>query len=128
MPRDRLQNSLRRVHSKALHNAKIEVYEPTTSYSQGDGWDVSYPAMPTTYYEARVDEPTSDANRERSGTTAEIDVVIIVRDDTGQQWTGFGDKTEASSRVLDPADGTLYEVQDVVDAHNGTIELEATEV
>lgn len=51
-----------------------------------------------------------------------------VRDDTGQEWTGWGENTEAALRVRDEADGTMYEVQAVVETHNGLIELEAVEV
>ena len=128
MVRDRIANALRRVHSDGLHNTRVDVYEPTESFTQGEGWDVTYPDAASATYDARVDEPSADADRERSGTSSEIDVVVIVRDDTGQQWTGFGDETDAPARVRDWADAKLYEVRTVVDAHNGTLELEAVEV
>lgn len=128
MARDVVSDALRRVHSTSLHNTTIEVYEPTVSYEQGDGWSISYPDTPHAAYDARLDSPSTDSERERSGTTAEIDVVIKVRDDTGQQWTGYGEETEAPVRILDPADQTMYEVQAVVTKHNGLTELEAVEV
>ena len=128
MPRDRVSNALRRAHSTALANTTIEVYPPSETYSQGDGWSVTYPDNPTETFDARVDEPTADSDRERSGTTAEVDVVILVRDDTGQAWTGYGEQTEAAVRVVDTADGTMYELEDVLEKHNGTLELPAVEV
>lgn len=128
MARDRIQNALRRVHSDALANTTIDVYEPSESFTQGEGWDVTYPNAADATYEARVDQPDPDADRERSGTTSEVDVIIRVRDDTGQQWTGFGEETEAPARVEDAADGTMYEIRSAVKRHNGIVELEATEV
>lgn len=126
MTRDRIANALRRVHSSELANTTVQVFEPTVEYVQGDGWDVSYPDDPSAEIDARVDSPDASSNRERSGTTSEIDAVVIVRDDTGQQWTGFGEETEASVRVRDTADGTRYEVENRVDQHNGTLELEVS--
>lgn len=128
MTRDIVENALRRVHSSALHNTRIEVFPPSESYSQGDGWAVTYPDTPTAVVDARVDEPSPDSDRERSGTVAEVDVVIVVRDDTGQTWTGYGEETEAALRVRDVADQTMYEIETRVDQHNGTLELEAVEV
>jgi hypothetical protein len=125
---DRIADALRRVHSSALANTSIEVYEPDVEYHQGDGWDVSYPDLPTAAYDARVESPSSNSDRDRSGTTAELDVVVRVRDDTGQQWIGWGENAEAPVRVLDAADQTMYEIQDIADQHNGTLELEAVEV
>jgi len=128
MTRDRVANALRRAHSTVLANTTIDVYPPTETHTQGEGWTVTYPNTPTASYDARIDSPSPDAERDRGGTTAEIDVVIRVRDDTGQTWTGWGENTEAAVRVEDTGDGTRYEVQSVVDPHNGTIELEAVEV
>jgi len=125
--RDRIANALRRAHTD-LANTTIEVYEPTVTYEQGDGYDVSYPDEPAAEYDVRVDSPEASSERERSGTISEIDAVVIVRDDTGQQWTGFDEETEAPARVEDTADGTRYEVQSVVDQHNGTLELEVAEL
>jgi hypothetical protein len=124
---DRIGDALRRVHSSTLANTTIEVFEPTVSYEQGDGFDVSYPDTPSAEYDARVDSPSASNDRERSGTTSEIDVIVRVRDDTGQQWTGWGEEAEAPVHICDTADGTRYEVQSVVDPHNGTVELEAIE-
>lgn len=128
MTRDIIENALRRVHSNALHNTTVDVYEPDVQWDQGDGWDVTYPGTPSATYDARVDSPSPDSDRDRSGTTSEIDIIVRVRDDTGQQWTGFGEDAEAPVRVEDTADGTLYEVETVVEPHNGTTELEAAEL
>lgn len=128
MTRDRIANALRRAHTAALANTTIDVFEPSVEYEQGDGWTVTYPSEPTTTLDARVDSPSASSDRERSGTTSEIDAVVRVRDDTGHEWTGYGEETEAPARVEDTADGTRYEVQSVVDQHNGTLELEVVEL
>jgi hypothetical protein len=126
--RDRVENAIRRVHSDELANTTVDVYEPAESYTQGEGWSVTYPDTASASYKARVDSPSAESERERSGTTSEIDVVVRVRDDTGQTWTGFGENTEAPVRVEDTNDGTRYEVENVIDDHDGMITLEAVEV
>lgn len=127
MTRDRVQNALRRVHAD-LHNTSIEVYEPSVDYEQGEGYTVTYPDSPSATYDARIDTPSSSQERERSGTETEIDAVIRVRDDTGQQWTGWGEDTEAPVRITDSTDGVTYEVQDVAPTRDGLDELEVVEV
>jgi hypothetical protein len=124
---DRIARALRRTHSHALKNTTIEVYEPTETYEAGDGFSVSYPADPAAVYEARVVSPAARADRDRGGTTAELDAVIVVRDDTGQVWEDFTAEREAPVEVVDTADGTRYEVERRIDPHNGTTELEVVE-
>lgn len=128
MTRDRLENAMRRLHSDSLATTTIDVLEPTESYTPGDGVDITYPDTPTATYDARVEQPSDDTDSDRSGTSAEVDAVVRVRDDTGQQWTGFGDGGEASTHVVDTATGIRYEVQGIVDAKDGVITLEVAEV
>jgi len=126
--RELIDDALRRAHSEALANTAIEVFEPQVAYDQGDGFDVSYPDQPAATIDARVDSPDATSDRQRSGTTSEVDAVVIVRDDTGQQWVGFGEEATAPSRVRDTNTGRVYEVKSVVDTHNGILELDVVEV
>lgn len=129
MTRDRVENALRRAHSDALWNADVDVFEPTVSYDQGDGFDVSYPGWPDApdaTVEARVESPEADAYRQRSGLREEIDLIVRVRDDTDQEWTGFGDEQEAPAHI--GVDGVRYEIRSDVDRRDGLLELEATEL
>jgi hypothetical protein len=125
---DRIANALQRAHSAHLANTSIEVYEPTEEYEAGDGWTVTYPDDPAATYDARVDSPSARANREEGGTRAEIDAVVVVRDDTGQTWTDYTEEREAPVEFVDTADGTRYAVEAETDPHNGTLELEAVEI
>jgi hypothetical protein len=125
---DRIDKAMRRLHSSELGNTTIEVYEPAVSYSPGDGFDVTYPDNADETYDARVDSPSDDADTERAGQTSEIEAVVLVRDDTWQQWTGFGEEGDAAPQVVDTADGTRYEVREPLDTHNGLLELGAVEV
>jgi hypothetical protein len=125
---DRIANALQRAHSAHLANTSIEVYEPTEEYEAGDGWTVTYPDDPAATYDARVDSPSARANREEGGTRAEIDAVVVVRDDTGQTWTDYTEEREAPVEFVDTADGTRYAVEAETDPHNGTLELEVVEV
>lgn len=128
---DRIGNAMRRLHSTELHNTTIEVFEPNIDYTAGDGWDVTYPGYPDApdaTVDARIDEPSTDEETERSGATSEIDVVVTVRDDTSQQWTGFGDEQDAPAHVQGTADGTRYALREPLDMHNGLLEIGAVEV
>lgn len=125
---DRIAEALRRAHSDDLANTTIEVLEPAVDYAAGDGYDVSYPDLPTTTYDARVDSPSSSSERQRSGTTSEVDAIVRVRDDTGQQWAEFGEDGDTPTRLRDTADGRVYEVKSVTGAHNGTLQLDVQEV
>jgi hypothetical protein len=127
MTGDRIASALRRVHTSTLANTTIEVYEPAETYEAGGGFSVTYPDTPAATYDARVVAPAARADRDRGGTTAELDAVVVVRDDTGQVWTDFTDEQEAPVELVDTADGTRYEVERVVDPHNGTLELEVVE-
>jgi|GEM_PF-1106838 len=130
MPGDRIASALRRAHSTGLANTTIEVYEPSVDYAAGDGFDVTYPSLdsPSAEYDARVDAPSPSSERQRSGTTSKIDAIVRVRDDTGQQWTEFGEDGDAPTRLRDTADGRVYEVTAVTDPHNGTLQLDVQEV
>jgi len=128
MTRDRIARALRSVHTQSLANTTIEVFEPTETYEAGDGFSVTYPDTPAATYDARVVSPAARADRDAGGTSAELDAVVVVRDDTGQTWTDFTAEREAPVEFVDTADGTRYEVERVIDPHNGTLELEAVEV
>jgi len=125
---DRISRALRSVHTSTLANTTIEVFEPTETYETGDGFSVTYPDTPAATYDARVVSPAARADRDTGGTTAELDAVVVVRDDTGQTWTDFTDEREAPVEFADLADGTRYAAERVIDPHNGTLELEAVEV
>jgi hypothetical protein len=125
--RDRIARALRSVHTQTLANTTIEVFEPTETYEAGDGFSVSYPDTPAAEYDARVVSPAARADRDNGGTTAEIDAVVVVRDDTGQTWTDYTEEREAPVELVDTADGTRYAVEAETDPHNGTLELEVVE-
>lgn len=125
---DRIDRAMRRVHARDLSNTTIDVFEPTESYTAGEGFSVTYPASPNASYSARVSSVSRSPDRDDGGTTAEADAVVTVRDDTGQTWTDFTDEQEAPVELVDQADGTRYEVEAVTDPHNGLLELEVAEV
>jgi len=113
-------------------NTEIEVYEPTESYSPGDGYTVKRPDPetdgPDAIYEARAMDPQATGERERGGTTAEADRVFEVRDDTGQTWTDYGESGEAAVRVREVGTGVVYTVETVTDRIDGRERLDCVEV
>jgi hypothetical protein len=128
MSRRDLPNALRRIHTSELANTTIEVYEPSESYDDDTGFDLTYPNSPTDTLDARVEQPSEDPRESEGGTTSDADAQVRVPDDTGIQWTDFGESGEASTKLVDTADGRRYEVQAVTDTHNGLLVLDVEEV
>lgn len=128
---DRVEAARRR-SLEVTFNTDLEVYEPSESYSPGDGFDITRPDpetdTPDATYKARAMEPEGEGERERGGTTNEIDRRFQVRDDIGQQWTGFGESGEAATHVRETGTGVVYVVTSVTDAHDGRTKLECSEV
>lgn len=124
--------SARRRALDLTFNSEIEVYEPSESYSPGDGYTVERPDpetdAPGATYEARAMDPQATGERERGGTTTEADRVFEVRDDTGQTWTDFGESGEAAVRVREVGTGVVYTVTTVTDRIDGRERLDCVEV
>lgn len=106
----------------------LDVYPASESYSQGHGWDVTYPDSPSTTVDAEITTPNSEGDRDTGGTTVEADVVIRVPDDTGVSWDEFGESGEAATRVEDVETGVRYQVETVDSEHNGLLVIQAAEV
>jgi hypothetical protein len=105
----------------------LEVYEPTESFSQADGYSVSYPDAPTATVDAEVAPPEADANRDEGGTTTNADVVIYVDDGTDLSFTDFGESGEAATKVTMVATGESYKLTEATNEQNGLLKLEAVD-
>lgn len=127
MPRDFVRDALRRAHSNALANTTVQVFQPSVTYSPGDGFTVSYPDTPDAELDARVSTPSPAGEKERGGTTAELDATIHVRSDVSVQLTGFGDDGEASARLTDTRTGIQYRAETVTDRTGGLTVIQASE-
>lgn len=129
MTRDRIENAIRRLHSAELSQTTVDVYEPTESYSQSSGYDVSYPGSATTSgVDARAEPPADQTDRDAGGTTTDHDRVYLVRDDSGVSWTDFGASGQAATRFDDTDTGDRYEVVAVLDERDGLVRLACSEV
>lgn len=128
---NRVESARRRALDLSF-NSTIAVFEPTESYSPGDGYTVSRPdpetETPDATYEARAFDPQATGERARGGTTTEADRVFEVRDDTGQTWTDYGESGEAAVRVREVETGEVYTVETVTDRLDGRERLDCVEV
>lgn len=106
----------------------IEVYEPTESYTPGDGYELTYPSSPTGTVDAEVTTPEAVAKRTRGGLDTDADLLIYVPDDTGFSFTGYGSSGDGAAKVVDVETGETYRVETRVSEHNGLLRLEASEV
>jgi hypothetical protein len=114
------------------YDTRIDVFEPEETYTPGDGFTLTIPDpetdTPDATYEAVAMSPEDAADRERSGTTSEVDRLFQVRDNTGQQWTDFGESGEAATRIKEVETGLVYVVESVTDRHDGRERLDCVEV
>jgi hypothetical protein len=104
----------------------LDVYAPTETYDEADGYVTTYPDQPTRVVDAELATPQADADRQPQGTTSEADLVIRVAEPR-DQWTGYGVDGEATPRVVDRSTGVRYQIVDVASEHNGLLRLEAVE-
>jgi hypothetical protein len=74
----------------------VSVYEPQITPAAGSGFEVSYPATATTTVQAGIEPPTAAADRDEAGTDTDVDVVLLVDEDAGPQWTGYGESGAGS--------------------------------
>jgi hypothetical protein len=125
---DRIDRALKRIHKRELQNTTVEVFEPSESYTAGEGFDVTYPDVPDNKLDVRLSSPSANTDRDPGGTTGEIGAQISVPDDVDQQFTDMTDEEEAPVELRDTADGTRYEVEAVTDPHNGLLRLDVTEI
>jgi len=127
---DRVEQARRRALDLTF-NTDVEVYEPSETYSPGDGYSVERPdpdnASPDATYRARAMEPSSTAETGRSGTDADVDRRFAVRDDLGQTWTDYGESGEAAVQVREVGAGIVYTVEAVTDANDGRERLDCME-
>jgi hypothetical protein len=105
----------------------LDVYEPTETYTPGEGYSVTYPGSPARTVDAEIVPPEVLADRNRGGTTSEADAIIRVAEPRSQ-WVGFGSEGEASVEVVDTETGVRYQVETVASERNGLTRLEASEL
>lgn len=126
---DRFQDQQRgRVQDALGFTQTLDVFQPTESFTQGEGWDITYPDSPTTTVDAEIGAPDAEGESTRGGTDVDADVIIRVPDDTAVTWREFGESGEAATRVEDVATGVRYEIETVDDEHNGLLVLQGVEV
>ena len=106
----------------------VELYDPTESYSAGDGYDITYPETPTEVVSGETQPPSASSDTDRGGTTREADMMIYVATDIDTDPTEAGESGEALTRV--EVDGTdfVYEVEYVETQYDGLQKLVCSEV
>jgi hypothetical protein len=112
--------------NRTLGGESIEVYEPTESYQQGEGWSVSYPDSALSTVTGEAVPPESDPNVDAGGTTETADMGVYVPSDSGVTWTDYGESGEATTRI-DVSD-SRYEITGMDEQFDGRVRLRCSEV
>ncbi len=122
---DRFDESATRTHD-ALGAEPIQVYEPTETWQDSGGWNVTYPDTPTNETEGEAVPPESDPNVDEGGTSENVDMNVYVATGSGVAWTDYGESGEAATRI--EIDGIRYEVTGVDPQFDGRDRLNCAEV
>jgi len=104
----------------------VRVYQPTETYTPGEGYDVAYPEEPTATLDGALDPPSTSADVDPGGTTETADLTVYVADDVSIQFNTAGDTGEAETGV--EVDGIKYVVDAIDDQQDGFLGLACDEV
>jgi hypothetical protein len=92
------------------YHDNIDVFQPTESFTQGEGWDVSYPSTADATLSGIAEPPDADRDRDRGGTTRDADLVLHVPADTNVTFDESGESGDAPTRVEVADSDRTYEV------------------
>lgn len=106
----------------------LRVYTPTTTYTEGEGYDSTYSEATDSPISAEITTPDDDADKDEGGTTAEADLVILVSDDSPITWTEAGSESDAATRVEPDQTDIRYEVRTKEQTPDGLLRLMVVEV
>lgn len=110
------------------YSNNVDVFVASESFTQGEGWEISYPSTADQTITGAPSPPDVDADRDRGGTTREADLIVDVPSDAGVAWTDSGESGEALTRInIDQTDET-YEVVAVAEQFDGLDRLDCVEV
>lgn len=104
----------------------VEIYQPTETFEQGEGYDVAYPNQPTATLDGALSPPSEQSDVDTGGTTESIDLTVHVTSDVGVNFNGAGDTGEALTGL--EVEGRKYVVEEVEDQRDGLLRLECAEV
>jgi len=106
----------------------VDLFEPTESYTAGEGYGISYPSSPTETVSGEVQPPEADAATDRGGVTRDADLLVYTPEDITTDLTDGGESGEALARVEVSQTDETYEVQAVEPQFDGWQLLELSEV
>jgi len=104
----------------------VEVYQPTETYTPGDGYNTEYPDSPTATIDGALDAPTSSADADAGGTTEAVDLTVYIDETVNISWNDAGDSGESETGIK--VSGVKYTVDDIDEQHDGLLKLDCVEV
>lgn len=123
---DRFADSASRTLDALGWDSNVDVYQPTETYTPGDGFDVSYPDTPTVTLDGALDVPSDAPGIDEGGTTETADLSVYVRADVSVEFNTAGETDEALTGI--EIDGRKYVVDTVEEQFDGMIALSCDEV
>lgn len=123
---DRFADSAGRTLDALGFEDNVAVYQPTETYTPGDGYDIAYPDAPTATIDGALDPPSSAPDIGPGGTSETADLVVYVRAAVDIQFNTAGDTGEAKTGLV--VDGLQYVVDDIDDQQDGLLALGCDEV
>ena len=107
-------------------NESVAVYQPTESYTAGDGYEITYPEEPTARLDAALSPPSVAADIDRGGTTESADLTVHLAADVKIAFNDAGETGEALTGL--EAAGRQYVVDEAEPQRDVFLLLRCVEV
>jgi peptidoglycan hydrolase-like amidase len=123
---DRFADSAGRTLDALGWDQNVDVYQPTESYTAGEGFEITYPNSPTTTLDGALEVPSDSADINAGGTTETADLQVYVRADVPVEINTAGESGEALTG-LEIAE-RQYVVDTIEEQFDGMLALSCDEV
>lgn len=125
---DRFDASAPRQIDELGFSDNIDVFEPTETYTAGEGFSTTYPGSADQTISGEVVPPSADPLVQENGTLAEKDLMVYVDDDTGLAFTEYGESGESSAKLSISGFDDDFRVEERNDQLDGYIQLGCVEI
>lgn len=102
----------------------VDLYQPTETYTAGDGYELTYPDTATQVLTGSIRPPRPQADVDSGGTTQTADLTVHI-DPQGIEWETAGGGGDAPTGLI--VDGQKYIVETTTLTRDGWRRIECAE-
>jgi hypothetical protein len=125
---DRFASGAERTIDALGYQSNVAVFEPAETFTQGEGYEISYPGTPTALLDGMIEPPSAQSDFGRGGGTREADLSVFVDADVSVDFTDAGESEEALTRIEVDEVAGQFEVEITEPQLDGLLRLDCSEV